>query len=189
MAYVARRTSTNENIGTRPVEQISRRIILEGEHGTPAGMRILNTRIRSRVDGEDNSGYTMDIITHPPTNVRLGQPLRTSVTIKLRSSSNPQDGDLGEAGRLLAVATLVARGSEGSDVPVGPGILTGPRLFDSIHPPEVESDEVVGYASFPDLSISQEGRYRIRIALIRVTSGTGETTQAVDTRSFIVGRN
>lgn len=196
MAYVARRTQTNDNLGARVVEDVgrSRRIRIDGEN---AGMRTLNSRVREqtiqnsvgRAGTYDASGYVMEVVAQPPSNARLGHPLRATVTIRLRCSRAAPDSDL-EDGRLLAVATLVARGADGADVPAGPDALAGPRLFDSIHPAdESEAEDVIGYASFPDLAIRQEGMYRIRIALIRVTGGHGETTQIVDTRSIIVGRS
>ncbi|GME43324.1 hypothetical protein GTA08_BOTSDO12222 [Neofusicoccum parvum] len=159
-------------------------------------MRTLNSRVREqsiqnsvgRAGSYNTSGYVMDVIAQPPGTARLGQPMRATVTVRLRRSRAAPDSDL-EDGRLLAVATLVTRGADGASVPVGPDALTGPRLFDSIHPVEDEAEDVVGYASFPDLAIRQEGMYMIRIALIRVTGGQGETTQIVDTGAIIVRRN
>ncbi|EKG15026.1 hypothetical protein MPH_07784 [Macrophomina phaseolina MS6] len=194
MAYVARRTQTNDNLGARVVEDVGRRRIrVDGEN---AGMRTLNSRVREqsiqnsvgRSGTYDASGYVMDVIAQPPRNARPGQTLRATVTIRLRRSHAAPESDL-EEGRLLVVATLVTRGTDGADVPVGPDALTGPRLFDNIHPAEDDSEDVVGYASFPELAIRHEGMYKIRIALIRVNGTHGETMQIVDTQSIVVGRN
>ncbi|OJD35146.1 uncharacterized protein BKCO1_1900098 [Diplodia corticola] len=189
MAHVARRTQTNDNLGARVVEDVgrSRRIRIDGEN---AGMRNLSSRGRDQnsMGRPGASGYSMEVTAQPPGTARPGQPIRATVTIRLRRSRGAPDSDL-EDGRLLAVATVVARGADGAYVPVGPDALTGPRLFDSFHPIDNDADDVVGYAHFPDLAIGQEGMCKIRIALIRVTGGQGETTEIVDTRSIIVGRN
>lgn len=192
MAYVARRTQTNDNLGARVVEDVGRRRIrIDGEN---AGVRTLNSRAGQSIQNSvgrsgayDASGYVMDVVAQPPRSARPGQALRATVTIRLRRSHAAPDSDL-EDGRLLVVATLVTRGADGADVPVGPDALTGPRLFDNIHPVEEDSEGVVGYASFPDLAIRHEGMYKIRIALIRVNGTHGETMQIVDTQSIVVGR-
>ncbi|KAF2084874.1 hypothetical protein K490DRAFT_59195 [Saccharata proteae CBS 121410] len=193
MAFVARRTQTNDNLGPRRV-----RAGLESD-----GMRTLNSRARDptirqqsvgRVDGADSRGsFAMDVIAQPASNVRLGQSMRAPIAIRIRrGASYAQDAGLAESGRLMAVASLMAS-SAGEDVAVPTGILSGSQMVDSIHPPseygsEYDTDgDVVGYATFPDLIVSREGTYRIRIALIKV-SGHGETMQAVDTRMFVVRR-
>ncbi|KAB2580329.1 uncharacterized protein LTHEOB_7442 [Lasiodiplodia theobromae] len=189
MAHVARRTQTNDSIGARVVEDVgrSRRIRIDDSN---AGMRNLNSRARDQnsMGRFGASGYLMEVTAQPPSSARPGQPIRATVTIRLRRSRAAPDSDL-EDGRLLAVATAVVRGPDGAYVPIGPDALTGPRLFDSFHPIENDADDVVGYAYFPDLAIGQEGMCKIRIALIRVTAGQGETTEIVDTRSIIIGRN
>lgn len=68
--------------------------------------------------------------------------------------------------------------------PIDPNSLLEGRCFDSIHPfigddglhgHETAETRGVGYVSFPNLVIRQEGTYRIRATLIKVQSATNET--------------
>ena len=68
-------------------------------------------------------------------------------------------------------------------MPVSAGVLTGQKLVDSVHPVprehtlrDIESNRgrAIGYFSFPNLAIRQEGIFRIRITLIRVSAMIGE---------------
>jgi hypothetical protein len=86
----------------------------------------------------------------------------------------------------FAVASLV-RSDDGSLVPQG--TLAGPQLVNSIHVPDAAyttvNPNVIGYISFPYLSVQSPGNYRLRISLMRVheSASCGQcalTLQAVD---------
>ncbi|KAK8204893.1 hypothetical protein HDK77DRAFT_313992 [Phyllosticta capitalensis] len=176
MAYVARRTQTNDNLGARAVE--SRRIRLDNP-------RAIRQNSNGRADGYDASAFVMDVIDQPPSSVRLGQALRP-IQIRLRSRSNSAASI--HDGHLVAFVSLITRGSDGSDAPVGSDVLRGRHgLASSIQIADDNDD--VGYASFSELSIRQEGTYRIRINLIKVDGGQGEVMQVVDSRAIVVGRS
>ncbi|KAK8155109.1 hypothetical protein BKA80DRAFT_282741 [Phyllosticta citrichinensis] len=187
MAYVARRTQTNDNLGARAVEDMdrrSRRIRLDNP-------RAIRQNSNGRADGYDASGFVMDVIDQPPSSARLGQPLST-FQVRLRSRSHSAASM--HEGHLVAFVSLIARGSDGSDIPVGSEVLMsgigGTGLANSIQPADDgDSRDVVGYAFFSGLKIMQEGMYRIRVNLIKVDGGQGEVMQIVNSRAIVVGRS
>ncbi|OCK85585.1 hypothetical protein K432DRAFT_256646, partial [Lepidopterella palustris CBS 459.81] len=130
--------------------------------------------------------YAMDVIVQPPSTVRLGIVLQPPVTVRLRSPPGDpaSDADIAETTNLLAVATLTADSINDSTNPGDLSALLAGRRFDSIHPyPEDDEGPAdargVGYVSFPDLVIRQEGTYRIRVTLIRIrASVSGESVAA-----------
>lgn len=147
--------------------------------------------------GEETPSYTMEVITQPPASARAGMILGSTVTARLRRSDGRSYTEASELAGLFAVATLAVIGPDGAAEMVAPGVLTGPRLVDSVRRlPESEgvASDTVGYASFPNLIIRQEGTYRIVISLIRM-GGTppqmqgGSSVQAVYTRHISVERN
>ena len=151
----------------------------------------------------------MDIIVQPPSTARLGAALRPPVTVRLRTVNGEaaDEADNAETANLLAVATLTADSFNDSANPIDPNSLLEGRRFDSIHPfigdddlhgHETAETRGVGYVSFPDLVIRQEGTYRIRVTLIKVRSATGETrlaspggssVQVIDSNPITVERN
>ncbi|KAK8436609.1 hypothetical protein IWX49DRAFT_276693 [Phyllosticta citricarpa] len=185
MAYVARRTQTNDNLGARAVEDMdrrSRRIRLDNP-------RTIRQNSNGRADGYDASGFVMDVIEQPPSSARLGQTL-SPIQVRLRSRSHSAASM--HEGHLVAFVSLTTRGSDGSDVPVGSEVLSGnggSGLANSIQPADGDSRDVVGYASFSGLKIMQEGMYRIRVNLIKVDGGQGEVMQIVNSRAIVVGRS
>ena len=128
--------------------------------------------------------YTMDVAAQPPKCVRPGVSLPNPLSIWLRATmSRGRATDMSEVGRLFAVATLTTCNGWSANVPVSAGVLTGQKLVDSVHPVprentlrDIESNRgrAIGYFSFPNLAIRQEGVYRIRITLIRVSAMIGE---------------
>lgn len=227
VADVARRTQTAERIRSRAVEtdfvregsrHLSRRNRTnENVEQDPAGGRrnfttqrpreLANRHSSSVID--DQTTYGMDMIVQPPSTARLGAALRPPVTVRLRTANGETAGeaDNAETANLLAVATLTADSFNDSANPIDPNSLLEGRRFDSIHPfigdddlhgHETAETRSVGYVSFPDLVIRQEGTYRIRVTLIKVQSATNETplaspggssVQVIDSNPITVERN
>ncbi|KAK4544706.1 hypothetical protein LTR36_003955 [Oleoguttula mirabilis] len=151
----------------------------------------------------ERPSFELDIIGQPPTGTALGMPVETSVLISLRLPS-PEwtlSADHTDTSKLFAVASLVADSRSGDRVPLEAGIMTGQKMFDSVHSIPDECAEqlannrpcrlVLGYFSFPDLLIRQSGTYRIRTTLIEMSSSGesgGSSIAAVDSESFKVER-
>lgn len=147
--------------------------------------------------------FELDVIAQPPRGVALGMPVETSVMISLRLPSSDRANNTAsvDTSRLFAVASLIADRSSGDLVPLEAGIMTGQKMFDSVHaiPDEcaeqLASDQpcrlVLGYFSFPDLLIRQSGTYRIRTTLVKMSSsgsGGGSSMLAVDSEPIKVER-
>lgn len=147
--------------------------------------------------------FELEFIGQPPGGVALGMPVETSVMISLRLPSPDRtiSADSIETSRLFAVASLVADNRSGDRVPLEAGIMTGQKMFDSVHSIPDECAEqlannrpcrlVLGYFSFPDLLIRQSGTYRIRTTLIKTaSSGDGGASSIinVDSETFKVER-
>lgn len=114
--------------------------------------------------------------------------VETSVMVSLRfpTADRAAEGANIDTSRLVAVASLVADTRSGERVLVESGLLTGQKLFDSVHdiPQEhIETIErnqpcrvVLGYFTFPGLMIRQAGVYRIRTTLFQMP-GSGNPQQ------------
>ncbi|KAM0718481.1 hypothetical protein Q7P37_005551 [Cladosporium fusiforme] len=149
--------------------------------------------------------WELDVIGQPHRVVPLGMEVEASVMVSLRFPTADRATEAAniDTSRLVAVASLVADTRSGDRVPVESGLLTGQQLFDSVHdiPQEhVETMErnqpcrvVLGYFTFPGLTIRQVGVYRIRTTLLQM-SGSGTSQQggtavlAVDSDSVKVER-
>jgi hypothetical protein len=146
--------------------------------------------------------WELDIIGQPNRVVPLGMEVETSVMASLRFPTADQaiDGGNVDITRLLAVASLVA---DTRGVPVESGMLTGQKLFDSVH--EIPEEHVetmartqpcriaLGYFTFPGLLIRQAGSFRLRITLLQMpvsgSSQQGATTiLSVDSEPIKVER-
>jgi hypothetical protein len=123
--------------------------------------------------------YAMDVLVQPPPSVRAGRHLTPVLMVRLRSLQQGLDEDEDDAAHLLAVATLVAEHADKTHEELQ-NALAG-RRFDSIHPFTDETESRgVGYASFPDLVIRDEGVYRIRVTLIKVRNAEGGASPIPD---------
>ena len=222
MADVARRTQPADHLGPRAAEadyarQLDRersrraRILEDSEPSHPTGRRTtVGRRARrsssrrpslGRPDGvvanESRPPYVMEVVAQPPSTVRAGNYLDSTITVRLRTSRIGPTTEPVEPNRLFAVATLTAVRSTGTTEPVAPGVLTGPRLVDSVRSLEEDEEQApdtVGFVSFPNLMIRQEGTYRIVVSLIQM-GGNGVQTQgglnlqSVETRHIVVEGN
>lgn len=133
----------------------------------------------------ESSGYALDFVVQPPRELHLGYPINHAVTLQVRvmwphqSSSRDLDDTLHQ---YFAVASLV-RSDNGSAMPQG--TLVGPQLVDSIHAPDTVYNGaadagVMGYISFPLLSVQNYGSYRLRVTMMRV-DGLGACAQSATT--------
>lgn len=211
MADVAQRTQTSRNFRVvsvdtdysreRRLHRQRRAQHLDRGNGNSLSGRSDSLRRRSRgtnacgtwVAGESQQPYAMDVIIQPPTNAQPGMALDPAVTVRLRSlrSYGASDSEISDINSLVAVATLT---TAGTSEPVNPQILLG-RRFDSVHPfPEDDGPEgrqVLGYVSFPDLAISAEGTFRIRVTLVKMGYSFGQGgshVQAIDSQPITIMR-
>ncbi|TKA25338.1 hypothetical protein B0A50_06242 [Salinomyces thailandicus] len=161
------------------------------------------TSSQSSESSAERPHFELDVIGQPPRGVALGLPVETSVMISLKLPEPDQsvDADSVDTSRLFAVASLVADGRSGERVPLEAGIMTGQKMFDSVHAiPDECADRlasnqpsrlVLGYFSFPGLLIRQSGTYRIRTTLIKTSSSGpdgGSSIVAVDSEPIKVER-
>ncbi|KAH9837417.1 hypothetical protein Tdes44962_MAKER08340 [Teratosphaeria destructans] len=145
--------------------------------------------------------FELDIIGQPPGALALGMPAETSVMLSLRlpSSDRSVSAEV-DTSKLLAVSSLVADSRSGERVPLESGIMTGQKMFDSLHSiPDGCADRLasnepcrlaLGYFSFPGLLIRQSGTYRIRTTLIKMSSsgGGGTSVAFVDSEPIRIER-
>lgn len=128
---------------------------------------------RTEVTTTSSTGYALEFVVHPQTDVQVGLPINPAVTLQVRAvqqylQSPPPNDDLEQ---YFAVATLIRSAGQQTDTTVMPyGTLTGPQLADSVHTPDSDETDVsiMGTISFPDLSIRTPGTYQIRITLMRI---------------------
>jgi hypothetical protein len=149
--------------------------------------------------------WELDVIGQPHKVVPLGMEVETSVMASLRFPTADQaiDGGNVDITRLLAVASLVADTRSGERVQVESGMLTGQKLFDSVHDIPEEHVETMartqpcrialGYFKFPGLLIRQAGSFRLRITLLQMPVSGGSqqgatTILSVDSEPIKVER-
>ncbi|KAK5115666.1 hypothetical protein LTR62_000755 [Meristemomyces frigidus] len=149
--------------------------------------------------------FQLNIIGQPQRSIALGQTIDSSVLVSLRfPAGTPAPNALAAAtdtSTLFAVCSLLTENRSGDRVPLEPGLLTGQKLFDSVH--SVPNDYavraagqepcrvVLGYFSFPELLIRQAGTYRIRTTLLQMGAGGnsgGQSVLAVDSEPVKVER-
>ena len=147
--------------------------------------------------------FELDVIGQPPRGAVLGLPVETSVLISLRLPDPDRSisADSIDTSKLFAVTSLIAESPSGERVPLEAGIMTGQKMFDSVHTIPDECAEqlansqpcrlVLGYFSFPGLLIRQSGSYRIRTTLIKMSTsgeGGGSSVVAVDSEPIKIER-
>ncbi|KAK3719928.1 hypothetical protein LTR37_004051 [Vermiconidia calcicola] len=127
----------------------------------------------------------LDVTGQPSKGIQLGVPVEKSVMLSLRLSASDQviNASNVDTERLFAVTSLVADTRSGDRVPLEPGVLSGQKILDSVHPiPEHCAATLarnhpcrlaLGYFSFPGLLIRQAGTYRIRTTLVK-TGGSAD---------------
>jgi hypothetical protein len=169
-----------------------------------SGHRRKSSNSQSSMKSTVRPKWELDVIGQPNRVVPLGMEVETSVMASLRFPTADQaiDGGNVDITRLLAVASLVAD-TRGGVVPVESGMLTGQKLFDSVH--EIPEEHVetmartqpcriaLGYFTFPGLLIRQAGSFRLRITLLQMpvsgSSQQGATTiLSVDSEPIKVER-
>ncbi|KAK6439379.1 hypothetical protein LTR95_004409 [Oleoguttula sp. CCFEE 5521] len=124
--------------------------------------------------------FELDIIGQPCKTTPLGADVEASIMVSLLFPSADKSISAAniDVSRLLAVSSLITETRSGERVPVEAGVMTGQKLFDSVHPlPEQYAASLersqpcrlsLGYCTFSGLLIRQSGIYRIRTALIQM---------------------
>lgn len=112
----------------------------------------------------------MEIAVAPPRKISVGKvfDIPLVVIISPLPDGNHNGHHDQNVGDLWAYVSLISAESQICLVPPQEGLLQGQRA-DSIHPPSSSSEisnRIAGYAAFPDLKISEPGRYCFRINLI-----------------------
>lgn len=112
--------------------------------------------------------YIMAITTQPPSTARIGYPLYPACSIQVRCRYRYDDSH-DDIGRLLVVATLLRMSSNGLTIESN---LVNRRLTVSVSSiyenDDDDDDQLVGFASFPDITIQQAGDHYIRVTLVRM---------------------
>jgi hypothetical protein len=134
--------------------------------------------------------WELDVIGQPRKVVPLGVEMSVMASLRFPSADLAIDASNVDITRLLAVASLVSDTRSGERVPLESGLLTGQKLFDSVHEiPEQHVEAMarsqpcrvaLGYFTFPGLLIRQAGSYRLRTTLIQM-SGSGSSQQDATT--------
>ena len=105
-------------------------------------------------------GLALEFVNQPPREVQRGSPIHDPVTLVVRAESPVNDG----LHQYFAVASLVSTDNQNAP----PHSLTGPKLADSLRaydaPPR---SDVMGYLSFPNLSMQSSGSYKLRVTLMK----------------------
>ncbi|KXL47167.1 hypothetical protein M433DRAFT_400618 [Acidomyces richmondensis BFW] len=150
----------------------------------------------------ERQSFELHVIGQPKRDIVLGAPVETSVMVSLRMPTPNMATNAGniDTSKLFAVTSLVTDGRSGDRMALEAGLLTGQKMFDSVHPMPVECAErlasrepcrlVLGYSTFPGLVIRQPGNYRIRTTLIKMncTGGMGTSIVAIDSDPIKVER-
>ncbi|KAF2858939.1 hypothetical protein K470DRAFT_114072 [Piedraia hortae CBS 480.64] len=174
--------------------------------GSNAGRRTRPSRTTTsqRHQKNERPSLELDFVNQPPEGVALGYPVGISVKVSLRlpptfAADRRMAASTIDTSHLLAVASLVADNPRnGERVPLEANILTGQKLFDSVHRDDQQqmpalSSRVVtlGYLSFPSLLIRQSGLFRFRITLFKMqnhNNAGGTSVVAVDSEPIKVDR-
>ena len=137
--------------------------------------------------------WELDVIGQPKRIVPLGMEVEISVMASLRFPSPDRaiDGADVDTTRLLAAVSLVADTRTGDRVPIESGMLTGQKLFDSVH--EIPEEHVetmtrsqpcrvpLGYFTFSSLVIRQHGTFRVRTTLIQTSANGSSPATSITT--------
>ena len=117
----------------------------------------------------------MELAVAPPSRIAAGVALDPPLVITFvasaegqRESNGTGNGRFNDIIGVWAFLTLVSADRSECLAPPRQDLLQG-SLADSIHPihqPQKGSDRVIGYAKFPDLAISEPGRYCFRVNLV-----------------------
>lgn len=157
-----------------------------------SGQRRKSSNSQSSMKSSARPKWELDVIGQPPKVVPLGMEVETSVMASLRfpSVDFAIDGANVDITRLFAAVSLVADTRGGERVPVESGMLTGQKLFDSVHEiPEAHIETMarnqpcrvpLGYFTFSGLLIRQAGSFRIRTTLIQMPA-SGNSQQGATT--------
>lgn len=205
MRGAPRRHQKDSAADDREVKRSRRTSSHKSPSKSESGHRRKSSNSQSNMKSSVRPKWELDVIGQPHRVVPLGMEVETSVMASLRfpTADLAIDGSNVDITRLFAVASLVKDTRSGERVPVESGMLTGQKLFDSVH--EIPEEHVetmarsqpcrvaLGYFTFSGLLIRQAGSFRIRTTLIQMpvsgTSQQGATTiLAVDSEPIKVER-
>ncbi|TID27041.1 hypothetical protein E2P81_ATG01497 [Venturia nashicola] len=138
------------------------------------------TRPRPGRSAGEPHGFGLDFVVRPPTEVRVGSSISPAVTLQVRTvrRGSSAAGASQNLHHYFVVVSLLQLYEDGDVDHASPGILAGKQLADTIHAPDhanftLNSPDILGYVSFPNLVIRSPGTYRLRISLMKIGSSRG----------------
>jgi hypothetical protein len=167
---------------TDPMTDVARRTHCSqlSSRSNDANISRQRTRPRSGRSGGEPHGFGLDFVVRPPNEVQAGFAISPAVTLQVRTvrrgpSAAPPDRSLHQ---YFTVVSLLQLYDDGDIDHASPGILAGHQLADSIHAPDhatftLNSPDILGYVSFPNLVIRSPGTFRLRTSLMKVGSSGG----------------
>lgn len=167
---------------TDPMTDVARRTHCTqlGSRSNDANTSRQRTRpLYGRSAGEPH-GYSLDFVVRPSNEIRAGSPISPAVTLQVRTVRRGPSAAMSDRSlhHYFAVVSLLQLYDDGDIDHASPGILAGVQLADSIHAPDhatftVNSPDIFGYVSFPNLVIRSPGTFRLRTSLMKVGSSGG----------------
>ncbi|KAE9979917.1 hypothetical protein BLS_009338 [Venturia inaequalis] len=165
MADVARRTHCSQ-LSSRPNDaNISRQ----------------RTRPRPGRSAVEPHGFGLDFVVRPPNEVRVGSYISPAVTLQVRTVRRGSSAAVSNQNlpQYFVVVSLLQLSADGDVKHASTGILAGTQIA-AIHAPDhatlrLNSPDILGYVSFPNLVILSPGTYRLRTSLMKVTSSDGSS--------------
>ncbi|QDS69329.1 hypothetical protein FKW77_003439 [Venturia effusa] len=138
------------------------------------------TRPRPGRSAGEPHGFNLDFVVRPPNEVRVGSSISPAVTLQVRTVRRGSSAALSNQNlhHYFVVVSLLQLHDDGDVDHASPGVLSGRQLADTIHAQDhatlaLNSPDILGYVSFPNLVIRSQGTYRLRISLMRVASSGG----------------
>lgn len=195
-------SSRRQRDGTEKSQHRSKRDSAQRSPKKESSHRRKRSNSQNNDQPPERPSFELHVIGQPKKDIALGAPVETSVMISMRLPTpnlNTNASSI-DTSKLFAVTSLVADSRSGDRMPLEAGLLTGQKMFDSVHSMPDECAErlasrepcrlVLGYFTFPDLVIRQPGSYRIRTTLIKMncTGGMGTSIVAVDSDPIKVER-
>ena len=120
--------------------------------------------------------YIIELVIRPAASIRPGSPMSLPIVAVIKEASMKPD-DLGprrsgDMSGVWAFLSLLTADSSEVLVPPQTDLMRG-RTAASVHAPTPQQEQdrsIIGYAHFPDLTITAGGQYRLRVSLIDMDS-------------------
>lgn len=174
-------TSTKSQ-NTFSMTDVARRTHFTQLNSRPNDANISRRRMRPRPgrSASEAHGFGLDFVVRPPNEVRVGSSISPAVTLQVRTVRRGSSAAVSNQNlhHYFVVVSLLQLYEDGDVDHASPGILTGTKLADTIHVPDhatltLNSPDILGYVSFPNLVIRSPGTYRLRTSLMKVASSGG----------------